>query len=143
MEKFTAPSPLVREFAPLENSWEDMIRTEGVIKVDISPETKTSYNVTIQCGNCRHKINIDTQLEGLKYHKRKETSMWTMNSYTAYYLKAKKISDLVKHTEFILNKWWGELFKEYPTKLVFHRTSAFLQLTQDEQYPEYRSNTTS
>jgi hypothetical protein len=135
----SAPVPFMRTFSPLESSWEDMIRETQVIKVDISNETKRSYTISIHCGMCRHKINIDTQLPNLKYHTRLESNMWSGEQYTAYYLKAKSVQDLVDHVLFILEKWWSAIFLDTDVSLVFHRTSAFLQLTQNVKFGEYRA----
>jgi hypothetical protein len=141
LKLFSEPAPFFTAFSPLDREWKDELERTKTIYVDIRPtdgrKLKTAFAVAIQVGSCRTGINWNSNLEGLKYHKRQETNMWNFQSYDAYYLKAKSVSDLTRHACHYINKWFGEDLDDFEINVVFRRTTVFFQLEQDEKLPEY------
>ena len=90
------PSPQVREYMMVGGSQSDFateLQKNKSVIVDVSYETKTSYNISIQIGTNRFGIN-SFEFPGIKYLHREEFNYFDYGTRQKYYPKLKSISQL-------------------------------------------------
>lgn len=92
-------NPFVKEYGAFGDAKKfiQAIMSSGYVFVDVKYETKTSLYIALHIGSMRFALN--SEVKGLKYLVRNETSYDSYESRTAYYLKASSIADIQQHVE--------------------------------------------
>lgn len=102
--------PFCMEYGMFSNAQEflnKVIETKE-INVNCNFETKITCNISLYLSPFNFQVNTYKNPE-LKYLDRIEHDMFNYSKHEKHYLKAKSITDIQKHVEYVLNKCFEDV----------------------------------